>query len=573
MKNRRITFGLFSAVLICLLSGCGEDNAPKEFMTQKEAEAAVAAQEKFDAESKAKEEYVEEHEIELTGEYPFEVFETCYSLYDIVDTMGVFDDYIADDASYIYNQASYSGLDGQLSLTFVSSYSLIYNSSNDKVRTATWEYSGKENEKCEQMLEEWITLFENQYGEYEKRSYEHSDLLKNYPGVQYMWGNSNPDYLLDNGSDWIRLDYLDKGSSCTLSIEKFYHEQKYSAVEEAVVTKLIGEETFVSNEEAIGLNPYAPGNEKICYAYYAYTGEPDLTRVWNGSFVGTDGTKIKLDVIDYSSSENIEVYGTVTLYDNKYADSIETTFDSSIDDFLLYAYSGFYSAMAPDREDIEYQELSIESLQFDFFLSDDMNTLYVLQRGYGIRNYTGIYQREEAVDASWFYELGKQKYKDFVPDGQMDEYGDIEEPEENYDENSIEIEIAEEQPDVLELAGFYQGSDTIYDADINIFSSPEDEIIGNAAFSIIPDNIGDMAYFVIEQYLVESYLEGIEYPYPLIAGELVQKDTNVYTLKGQPVEIIVSYYENSTESRILTLTLVVDGYYMGQCFQMEHYES
>lgn len=525
-----------------LLTGCGNDK-PKEFMTQKEKEAVEESSRAFEEESKVRDEYVESHEVALVGKYPLEMFEELDYLYDIVDELGVPDS--MEDSYYIYNQASYEELEGRLSFSIWAGENAQY---SEKVSEARWEYSGTKNSKFEKMLEEWITDFEDRYGEYTRRTFEHDELLKTYPGVQYVWNLERDPEL-----DMVEIDYVDMGSKCTLKIEKYFADHEYADVEKNLFAEMVKEEIYLSPEESeyYGNNP-SQYIEKIRYASFAYQGDLDVSRLWNGTFVGVDGTRITFDVsydygLGFSCSIDIE--------DPEYSDTVHCNFKSYFLEPLCVTVQPQSGTSAPNRIDVPYGEMSIDSLFLQMYLSDDLNKLYVYQTGYGVRNYIGIYQREVPTDATWFYEFGKEVFERYTSNDYYEEdYQNDTTPETNYYEYGGFGDV-----DTLELAGSYAGYYYVPEVYISIYTSPEDEVLGEATIYFTSDFLDT----VIGGYLTEDN----EGNYSL-DGEIVKTGYNRYTIKDTPIDISIPYFNE--QEGALTIEIIIDQVMIDQCYRVEH---
>lgn len=547
LKRAKITCILFGFIL---LTGCGNDK-PTGFMTQKEKEAAEESSRASEEESKARDEYVESHKVELVGKYPLEMFEECDYLYDIVDELGVPDS--MEDQYYIYDQASYDELEGSLSFSIWEGGNAQY---SEKVSEARWEYSGSKNSTFEKMLEEWITDFEDRYGEYTRTTFDHDELLKTYPGVQYVWNlDRNPEI------DRVEIDYVDMGSKCTLKIKKYFADHEYADVEKDLFAELWKEEIYLSPEESeyYDNNP-DQYNENALYAYSAYQGDLDVSRLWNGTFAGEDGTRITFDVFDVSYDHGLRFSCSIDIEDPEYSDTVHCNFESNAYNLeplhiIVQPQSG---TSAPNRIDVPYEEMSIDSLFLQMWLSDDLNKLYVYQTGYGVRNYTGIYQREVPIDATWFYEFGKEIYDQYNSNDYYEEdYQNDTTPETNYYEYGGFGDV-----DTLELAGSYVGSYYVPEVYISIYTSPEDEVLGKVTIYFTSDLLDT----VIGEYLTEDN-EGNYF----LEGEIVKTGYNQYAVKDIPIGISIPYFNE--QEGALTIEIIMDQIIVDQCYRVEHFVS
>lgn len=543
---KRIKFAciLFGFIL---LTGCGNDK-PKEFMTQKEKEAAEESLRAAEEESKARNEYVENHKVDLVGKYPLEMFEESDYLYDIVDELGVPDS--MENSYYIYEQASYNKLEGRLSYKIWAGENAQY---SEKVSEARWEYSGSKNSEFEKMLEEWIADFEDRYGEYTRRTFDHDELLKTYPGVQYVWNLKH-----DPEIDRVEINYVDMGSKCTLKIEKYFANHEYADVEKDLFAEMVKEEIYLSPEESeyYGNDP-SQYIEKIRYAYSAYQGDLDVSRLWNGTFVGEDGTRITFDVFDVSYDYGLEFSCSIDIEDPKFSDTIHCNYKSN-----YYILKPLYITVqtqsgtsAPNRIDVPYGEMSIDSLFLQMYLSDDLNKLYVYQTGYGIRNYIGIYQREVPTDATWFYEFGKEIFERYTSNDYYEEgYQYDTTPETNYYEYGGFGDV-----DTLELAGLYVGyyAPDVY---ISIYTSPEDEVLGEVTIYFTSDFLdSEIGVYLTEDSEGNFFLD----------GEIVKTGYNRYTIKDKPIDISIPYFNE--QEGALTIGIIMDQIMVDQCYRVEHF--
>lgn len=531
-----------------LLTSCGNDK-PKEFMTQKEREAAEELSRASEEESKVRDEYVEGHKVDLAGKYPLEMFEEYDYLYDIVDELGVPDN--MENLYYIYDQASYNELEGRLSFSIWAGENAQF---SEKVSEARWEYSGSKNSKFEKMLEEWITDFEDRYGEYTRRTFEHDELLKTYPGVQYVWNlERNPEI------DRVEINYVDMGSKCTLKIEKYFADHEYADVEKNLFAEMVKEEIYLSPEESeyYGNNP-SQYNEKILYAQYAYQGNLDVSRLWNGTFTGEDGTRITFDVFDVSYDYGLKFSCSIDIEDPEYSDTVHCNFESNNYNFepLHITVQTQSGTSAPNRIDVPYGEISIDSLVLQMYLSDDLNKLYVYQTGYGVRNYIGIYQREFPIDATWFYEFGKEIFEGYTS------YNYYEEDYQNDTATNYYEYGGFGDVDTLELAGSYTGSSYVPEVYISIYTSPEDEVLGKVTIYFTSDLLDT----VIGGYLTEDN-EGNYF----LDGEIVKTGYNQYTIKDIPIDISIPYFNEQEEA--LTIEIIMDQIIVDQCYRVEHFVS
>lgn len=547
LKRIKIVYILFGFIL---LTSCGSDK-PKEFMTQKEKEAAEELSRASEEESKAREEYVESHKVDLAGKYPLEMFEEFDYLYDIVDELGVPDS--MENLYYIYDQASYDELEGRLSFSIWAGDNGPY---SEKVSEARWEYSGSKSSKFEKMLEEWITDFEDCYGEYTRTTFDHDELLKTYPGVQYVWNlERNPEI------DRVEIDYVDMGSNCTLKIEKYFADHEYADVEKELFAEMMKEDIYLSPEESVYYdNDPSQYNEKILLAYSAYQGDLDVSRLWNGTFAGEDGTRITFDVFDVSYDYGLKFSCSIDIEDPEYSDTVHCNFESNNYNFepLHITVQTQSGTSAPNRIDVPYGEISIDSLVLQMYLSDDLNKLYVYQTGYGVRNYIGIYQREVPTDATWFYEFGKETFERYNSNDYYEEdYQNDTTPETNYYEYGGFGDV-----DTLELAGSYAGSYYVPEVIISIYTSPEDKVLGEITLYFTSDLLDT----IIGGYLTEDS----EGNYSL-DGEIVKTGYNRYTIKDIPIDISVSYFDE--QEGALTIEIIMDEVIVDQCYRVEHFVS
>ena len=545
IKRIQIVGMLLGAIL---LTSCGNDK-PKEFMTQKEKEAVEELSRASEEESKARDEYVESHKVDLVGQYPLEMFEEFDYLYDIVDELGVPDS--MENLYYIYEQASYDELEGRLSFSIWAGENVQY---SEKVSEARWEYSGSKNSKFEKMLEEWITDFEDRYGEYTRRTFEHDELLKTYPGVQYVWNlERNPEL------DRVEIDYVDMGSKCTLKIEKYFADHEYADVEKDLFAEMVKEEIYLSPEESeyYGNNP-SQYIEKIRYADFAYRGDLDVSRLWNGTFVGVDGTRITFDVFDISYEYGLGFSCSIDIEDSEYSDTVHCNFKSYFLEPLCITVQTQSGTSAPNRIDVPYGEMSIDSLFLRMYLSDDLNKLYVYQTGYGVRNYIGIYQREVPTDATWFYEFGKEIFERYTSNDYYEEdYQNDTTPETNYYEYGEFGDV-----DTLELAGSYAGSYCVLGVNISIYTSPEDEVLGKVTIYFTSDFLDTS----IGGYLTEDS-DGIY----TLDGEIVKTGYNRYTIKDKLIDISISYFDE--KEGFLAIDIIMDQVVIDQCSRIDHFVS
>ena len=548
LKKAKIICILFGFIL---LTGCGNDK-PTGFMTQKEKEVAEESSRAYEEESKARDEYVESHKVDLVGRYPLEMFEECDYLYDIVDELGVPDS--MENLYYIYDHASYGELEGKLSFIIWAGENANYSENaqyTEKVSVARWEYTGSEKSKIEKMLEEWITDFEDCYGEYTRITFEHDTQ------VQYAWNlERNPEI------DRIEIYYIDKGSKCTLKLEKYFADHEYADVEKELFTEMAKDEIWRSQltEAAYFGSDSNEYNEKMLYAYSAYQGNLDVSRLWNGTFAGEDGTRITFDVFDVSHDYGLGFSCSIDIEDPEYSDTVHCNFESNVYNLeplhiIVQPQSG---TSAPNRIDVPYEGMSIDSLFLQMWLSDDLNKLYVYQTGYGVRNYIGIYQREVPTDATWFYEFGKETFERYNSNAYYEEdYQNDTTPETNYYEYGGFGDV-----DILELAGSYAGSSYVPEVYISIYTSPEDEVLGKVTIYFTSDLLDT----VIGGYLTEDN-EG-NYSFE---GEIVKTGYNQYTIKDTPIDISIPYFNE--QEGALTIEITMNQIIVDQCYRVEHFVS
>lgn len=120
------------------------------------------------------------------------------------------------------------------------------------------------------------------------------------------------------------------------------------------------------------------------------------------------------------------------------------------------------------------------------------------------------------------------------------------ESEENDNSFPEGMKIDNETIEYFDLSGKYVGDNLSSEIELNIYSSPEQDIIGN----------------------VQIASESTEYNY---SGEVSEVEKNVYCLENVEDEVLLSVYRN--DDGILMIELYVNGEYVDQYTMQEHYES
>lgn len=108
------------------------------------------------------------------------------------------------------------------------------------------------------------------------------------------------------------------------------------------------------------------------------------------------------------------------------------------------------------------------------------------------------------------------------------------------------MKIDDETIEYFDLSGKYIGDNLSSEIELNIYSSPEQDIIGN----------------------VQIVSENTEYNY---SGEVSEVEKNVYCIENVEDEVLLSVYRN--DDGILMIELYVNGEYVDQYTMQEHYES
>ena len=120
------------------------------------------------------------------------------------------------------------------------------------------------------------------------------------------------------------------------------------------------------------------------------------------------------------------------------------------------------------------------------------------------------------------------------------------ESEENDSSLPDGMKMDDETIEYLDLSGNYTNDNASSEIELNIYSSPEQNVIGN--IQIVSDNT--------------------EYNY---SGEVSEMEKNVYRIENVEDEVLLSVYRNDTG--ILMIGLYVNGEYVDQYTMQAHYES